>query len=71
MKINYRGCEIEAKREQCLAGYPLVFYSVFTEDGFEVDSGFMDTADTVRTVIKDLKTVVDDFIANPGDWEED
>ena len=71
MKINYRGCEIEAKREKSLAGYPLVFYSIFTETGFEVASGFMDTADTVRAVIKDLKTVVDDYIANPGDWEEE
>ena len=71
MKVNYRGCEIEAKREQSCAGYPLAFYSVFAADGFEVASGFMDTSDAVRTVIKDLKSVVDDYIANPGDYEEE
>lgn len=71
MKVNYGGCEIEAKREQSCAGYPLVFYSIFAADGFEVDSGFMDTADTVRTVIKGLKSVVDDYIANPQDYEEE
>lgn len=66
MKVNYRGCEIEAKREKCLAGYPLVYYSVFTEDGFEVAAGFTETADTVRSIIKDLKLTVDDYIENPG-----
>lgn len=71
MKVNYRSCEIEAKREQSCAGYPLVFYSVFTATGFEVTSGFYDTADNVRTVIKGLKSVVDDYIANPQDYEEE
>lgn len=72
MKTAYKGFELDAKREQCLAGYPLVYYSIFRiSDGWEFDSGFYDTADTVRSVINDMKATVDDYIANPQDYEGD
>ena len=72
MKTHYRGFEIEVKREKCLAGYPLVYYSIFRiSDGWEFDSGFYDTNDTVRSFMSDMKAKVDDYIANPQDYEED
>ena len=60
MKINYCGFEIEAKREKCLAGYPLLYYSVF-QDGREWDSGFEDSEEKIVDKIKELKEWVDKF----------
>lgn len=72
MKANYKGFEIEVKREKCLAGYSLVYYSIFRiSDGWELAGGFYDTADIVRTIIKDMKAMVDDYIANPQNYEGD
>ena len=72
MKTIYRGFELEAKRENCLAGYPLVYYSAFRiSDGWEMISSFSDSADTVRDYIKDLKQKVDECYENPEEWGED
>lgn len=72
MKVNYKGFEIEVKRENCMAGYPLVYFSIFRiSDGWEIANGFYDTADTVREVIKDMKVQVDDYLENPSDYEEE
>ncbi len=71
MKSIYRGFEIEVYRERCMAGYPLVYYSIFRiSDGWEFDSGFYDTADTVREMIKDMKAKVDHYLKNPSDYGE-
>jgi hypothetical protein len=65
MKINYKNFEIDVHRDKCLAGYNLVYYSVFrNSDGWELTSGFYDTADTVRDIIKDMKSLVDDYVEN-------
>lgn len=72
MKAIYRGFELEAKREQCLAGYSLVYYSAFwISDSWEMISSFSDSADKVRDYIKDLKQKVDEYHENPEEWEED
>jgi hypothetical protein len=63
VKVNYRGFEIDVHRDKCLAGYNLAYYSAFRiSDGWELTSGFYDTADTVRDIIKDMKGLVDDYI---------
>lgn len=55
-----------------MAGYPLVYYSIFgMPGGWELASGFFDTADSVRDVIKDMKATVDDYLVNPGEYEEE
>lgn len=70
MKLVYKGFNIDVTREKCLAGYALVYYSVFRKsDGYEVTSGYSDTSDTVRDFIGFMKTRVDVFIADPA--EED
>ena len=33
MKVNYRGFEIEAKREQALGGWNNIYYTVMRESG--------------------------------------
>lgn len=69
MKVKYRNCEIEVTREKCLAGYDMIFYNIFTEDGFEVTSSFSESEDTIQTFIKNCKLIVDDWIVNPQDYE--
>ena len=68
MKIIYKGCEIEVTREKCLGGWDMIYFYVF-DDGFEVTSGFSETTDTVREVIKDMKKLVDDYRTHPEDYE--
>lgn len=71
MKITYRGYEIEAHREKCMGGWPLLYYSVFREsDGFEAISNFEDSAEKVRDKIKQLKGVVDEELARRDPWDE-
>lgn len=72
MKSIYRGFEIEVTREKCLAGYPMIYYSIFRiSDGWELTSGFYDTEDTVRSFLKDMKATVDDYYENPAEYEEE
>ena len=68
MKINYKNCEIEAKRELSISGDKLLFYNIFTNSGFEITSGFTVGDDTVLVFINDLKSIVDDYIKNPNDY---
>jgi len=65
MKVSYRGFEIEASRDKCLAGHDLIYYSIFREsDKWEMSSNFIDTADTVRTMVNCCKGMVDDYLDN-------
>jgi len=71
MKVNYRGFEIDAHRDKCMAGYTLLYYSVMRiKDGWEFDSGFLDTADRVQTIIKCFKRRVGDYHKNPESRDE-
>ena len=68
MKVNYRGFDVDAHREKCMAGYPLLYYSVFRKsDGYELTSGYTEGSDTVREYIGYMKDRVDEFIKNPAD----
>ena len=71
MRISYRGHEITVTREKCLAGYPLLFYSVFREsDGFECVSGCEDSAETVRGLVSTMKQRVDNELKEDDPWLE-
>lgn len=71
MKAIYKGHEIEAKRERCLAGYALLYWSIFRQsDGFEYDSGCEDSAETVRSMIGILKERVDNELQEDDPWLE-
>lgn len=72
MKVIYRGHEIEVKREKSMAGYLLLFWSIFREsDGYECDSGYEDSAETVRDKVKQFKKRVDNELAEDDPWGED
>jgi len=66
MKVIYRGFEIDAHREKCIAGYSLLYYSIFRSvDGWELTSGYEDSSDTPRTYINMFKERVDNYISHP------
>lgn len=71
MKTVYKGFEVEVKREKCLAGYPMLYFTVMRQsDGWYMIDSFSDSEDTVREMIADLKKSVDDYLENPEDWED-
>ena len=71
MKTAYRGFELDARREKCMGGWDLLYYSIFRlSDGYEVTSSFTYGSDKIRDFMKELKGYVDDFIANPPKEEE-
>lgn len=65
MKTIYRGHEIDVRREKSMAGYSMLFYSIFREsDGYEVTSGFSDSDDSVSDMIGYMKERLDAEIAD-------
>lgn len=72
MKVTYKGFEIEVKRDKCLAGYSMLYYTVFQiKNGLCLADSFEDSDETVREKIKQLKSLVDDYIENPDDYDQD
>lgn len=70
MKVNYKGFEINVKREKSLGGWNMLYYYVMEKDsGFMLIDNFSDSDETVRDQIKYLKEVVDRYLENPEDWE--
>ena len=71
MKTVYRGHEIEVYRDECLAGYSLLYYSIFRlSDGYECDSGFTEEKATVREMIGYLKERIDNELLEDNPWME-
>lgn len=71
MNVVYRGHEINAKREKCLAGYRLLYFSIFRQsDGYECVSSFTTGEDKPADMIEYLKRLVDAELASPTPWED-
>lgn len=71
MKFVYRGFGIEAKREKCMGGWPLLYFSIFRQsDGYECLTSFEDSAETVVDKIKQLKERVDAELEEADPWGE-
>lgn len=67
MKVSYRGFNIEVKRERCMAGYALTYFSVERQsDGWFMVDEFADTADSVRDMVGYMKQRVDGYHTNPA-----
>ncbi len=70
MEVEYRGCDISVVREKSMAGYTLLFYSIFRKaDGYEITSGFEDSNEKVRDMVKIMKSRVDGEIEEAGSLE--
>ena len=72
MQKTYKGFSIEVVREECMAGYDLVYYSVFcVKCGWCLRDGFEDGSNTVWDVYKVMKGIVDKYHEDPTQWEYD
>lgn len=71
MKVIYRGHEIEVKREKCLAGYGMLYTSVFDPDGVERVGDVEDSGEKVRDQIKYMKERIDAELASDKPWDDD
>lgn len=69
MKVTYRDCTIEVTKEKCFAGYDIITYKIFNEDGLEIASDSSDNNETLCDFMEDLKFIVDDYRDNPWEFE--
>jgi hypothetical protein len=69
MKVTYKLHEIEARREVCLGGYSLLYYSIMLGD-YECLSSFQDSAETTFSMIEHMKSMVDSEMAEDQPWGE-
>ena len=61
--VEYKGYEIDVRRERCAAGYKLTYYAVARiSDGLVLIDSFMDSEDSLDTVVKAMKKHVDDMV---------
>ncbi len=69
---NYRGCKIESSSEEALGGWSNVYWSAFTGDLYELDSGF--GGGSIEEMFDVMKMRVDEFLdCFDGDtdrWDE-
>lgn len=72
MKTKYKGFEIDIRREQALGGWDNIYYSVMREsDGWFLCDSFSTGEDKLKDFANDLKNVVDDYLENPNDYEDE
>lgn len=71
MKISHKGHLIDVRREECLGGWKMLYFSVFREsDLYECTSGFSDSSETVRDYVNILKKRIDNELQNKDPWQE-
>lgn len=71
MKVIYKGHEIIVTRERSMAGYTLLYYSVFRQsDGYECTSGYEDSNEKVKDMVGIMKERVDAELAEDDPWGE-
>lgn len=71
MRVIYRDHEITVTRELCLGGWDMLYWSVFRKsDGFCCEDSFVDCGETVREFVRQIKTRVDNELAEEDPWGE-
>ena len=71
MKTIYKGHEITVTREKSMAGYSMLYYSVFRVfDGYECTSGFSDSSETIKEFTGIMKERIDAELAEDDPWCE-
>lgn len=71
MTRKYKGYTLEAKRERCMGGYYLLYYSIFRDiDGYECLCSYEDSSEKVVDKIKQLKERVDNEHLEEDPWCE-
>ena len=68
---SYRGHEITVWREECLAGYELLYFSIFREsDGYECASGYTYDDSDLQVYAGYLRSHIDSELLDPDPWGE-
>ena len=71
MQVKYKGHEINVIRDKCMAGYELLYFSIFRiADGFVCEDSFTSSADTVREMVAHLKRRIDRELQSTNPWGE-
>lgn len=71
MKVNYKGHEISVSREKSMAGYSMLYFSIFRlSDGYECLTSFEDSAETVKDKVNQLKERIDNELKEEDPWGE-
>lgn len=71
MTATYRGYEISVKREKCLSGWQMLYFSVMRlSDGWFCMDSFEDSAETVRGKMKQMKRRIDNEHTTDDPWCE-
>ena len=71
MTTIHKGHEITVTREKSMAGYSMLYYSVFrVSDGHECTSGFSDSSETIKKFTGMMKERIDAELAEDDPWGE-
>jgi hypothetical protein len=71
MEVEYKGYKLKAEREDCMAGYELLYFSIYRiSDGYECVANFEDSAETIEDKIEQLKERVDNEHKEDVPWME-
>jgi hypothetical protein len=72
MIVKYKGFELSATREKSLGGDINIYYYIMRiSDGWFLADSFTEADETIRDWIKEMKTEVDNYLANPQDYDEE
>ena len=70
-KTLYKGFEINISRERSLGGDMYWYYHIIEPNGVFIVESFTCSDDPYETMLEDMKFIVDDYIENPEDYEDD
>ena len=71
MKINYRDYQIECHKDESITRDKMMFYSIFTNNGFKIISGFTIGKFSVRVYIRKLKEIIDEYYETLSDYKKE
>jgi hypothetical protein len=72
MKLEYKGFDIEVNKEKSVGGDEFLYYSAFRKnDDWELTSGSVAASNSVREWVNDMKKLVDEYLENPEEYEDD
>jgi hypothetical protein len=71
MTVEYKGYQIEVKRERASGGWMQLYYSIIRgQDGYECLNSYEESKESVRGMIKYLKNRIDNEHETNDPWGE-
>lgn len=69
LKETYRGHEIELSQEECMGGWEMIYFSIYTPDGTEVCCNFTEEEITLPDFMVSMRERVDEELASDDPWD--